>query len=207
MLLDSEENARTWIGVNWGPGAVADLDRLAELLRAESTRQNLVSPRSLQHVWVRHFADSAQLVDIAPAGQELWLDIGSGAGFPGLVVAVLDRSRKVMLVEQRKLRVDWLRSAIRELGLHNCEVIQQRVETMATVEAAVISARAFAPLRRTLVLAGRFSTANTCWLLPKGATVFQELETLPRKLRGMFHVKRSRTDAEAGIIIGAGEAR
>jgi 16S rRNA (guanine527-N7)-methyltransferase len=155
-------------------------------------------------IWLRHFADSAQLLNYVPRETSPWLDLGTGAGFPGLIVAVMRPDAEVVLVESRKKRVDWLLRAAAELGLTNCQVEGRRLEHVETFEAATISARAFAPLSKLLALSARFSTQDTRWLLPKGRSAVQEVATLRGKVAGMFHVEPSLTDAEAGIVIGTG---
>ncbi len=206
-MMPNETEARAYVA---GLGDVAALDRL-ELLRSalieENERQNLVSRNSLDHIWLRHFADSAQLLENVPR-ETLgpWLDMGSGAGFPGLVIAALRPQIPVILVESRKRRVDWLERMCSELGLANCRVEGSRLELVNSFDAGVISARAFAPLPKLIALSARFSTAATHWVLPKGRSATQEVAELPTKLRKMFHVEQSRTDAEAGIITGQGRA-
>jgi 16S rRNA (guanine527-N7)-methyltransferase len=177
------------------------LNLLVDLLHKENARQNLVSARSMDQVWVRHMADSAQLLTHVSRETGSWLDLGSGAGFPGLVIACLKPERDVILSEARPLRCVWLRAAASELGLTNVRVAEGPVEKQALEPAAVISARAFAPLPRLLTFSERFSTPDTLWLLPKGRSARQELG----ELRGWchsFHVEQSLTDGEAGIIVG-----
>jgi 16S rRNA (guanine527-N7)-methyltransferase len=99
------------------------------------------------------------------------------------------------------LRAEWLERLRCQLGLHCAEVIGQRLELIETEPFQVISARAFAPLDRLLRLSARFSTDDTVWLLPKGRSAQQELQSL-RGWTHMFHVEQSLTDAEAGIIVG-----
>ncbi|MBX9884442.1 MAG: 16S rRNA (guanine(527)-N(7))-methyltransferase RsmG [Novosphingobium sp.] len=180
------------------------LDVLVAALREENERQNLVSRPSLSTVWQRHIVDSAQLLHVSretvPEGP--WLDLGSGAGFPGLVVAALQPERLVTLVDSRRLRTEWLARAAALMGLSNVEVVQSRVEDLAGRAWAVISARAFAPLDRLLDVAARFSTPETLWLLPKGAKAQHELEALGAEWNRVFHVEQSLTDPAAGIILG-----
>src|SRR5688500_2826127 len=97
-------------------GTMERLEGFIALLRDENQRQNLVSSASLEHIWTRHVCDSAQLVPLAPAEATTWLDLGTGAGFPGLIAALLHRS-KVTLVESRRLRADFLRRAADMLGV------------------------------------------------------------------------------------------
>lgn len=203
-MIASEEQARTYVAARCAPSAMERLDRFAAHLAAENANQNLVSPASLAAVWQRHIADSAQLLDLAPETGD-WLDLGTGAGFPGLIAAIMRPERRVMLVESRRLRIEWLRRMIDELGLAGCSVAGARLESVETAKFGVISARAFAPLPRLLALAQRFSTSGTVWLLPKGRSAAQEVAELPKALRPMFHVEPSVTDPEAGIVVGRTE--
>ena len=159
-------------------------------------------------MWVRHIADSAQLLRFVPRGtvrKGTWLDLGTGAGFPGLVIAALESDREVILVESRGRRVEWLQRMVREMDLPNCRVEGSRLEVVKPLKAKVISARAFAPLEKLLRLSAPFSaplsTKATTYLLPKGRSAAQELSEMPRKIREMFHVEQSLTDEEAGIIV------
>ena len=102
MTLTNEAEARDWFGTALGCSAatLGTLDDLVELLRAENANQNLVSAASLDHVWVRHLADSAQLLCVSRGTLcGPWLDLGSGAGFPGLIVALCRPDIEVILVE------------------------------------------------------------------------------------------------------------
>jgi 16S rRNA (guanine527-N7)-methyltransferase len=182
------------------------LERLAAMVVEENARQNLMSKPSERAIWRRHLADSAQLLKHVPRGTSPWLDLGTGAGFPGLVVAAIWPECEVVLVESRKKRVDWLARAAAELGLGRCRIAGRRLEHVETFPAAVISARAFAPLAKLLALSARFSTRDTLWLLPKGRSAVQEVNSLPAKAAEMFHVEHSVTDAEAGMVIGRGRA-
>ena len=180
------------------------LSQLVTLLLEENERQNLVARGTLPHVWVRHIVDSAQLLYVSreTLGDGSWLDLGTGAGFPGLVIAALQPRRPVTLVDSRRLRTDWLQRAADALQLPNVRVVLSRVEDLRSGPHDVISARAFAPLDKLLELSARFSTPDTVWLLPKGARAAQELEMLPESWNHMFHVEQSLTDADAGIIVG-----
>ena len=207
MILSTEDEARDWFGSALGcdEPLLGKLDRLVELLRAENVNQNLVSAASLDQVWTRHLADSAQLLFVSretPSGP--WLDLGSGAGFPGLVVALLRPDIEVILVESRAKRIAWLESAIDDLGITNAVVAGSRLELLETTSVATISARAFAPLPQLIALSARFSTPQTQWLLPKGRNGRQELLEMPKTIRSMFHVEQSLTDADSVILVGRG---
>ena len=210
MTLNTEEEARNWFGSALGCEAatLAQLDLLVELLCTENANQNLVSAASLEHVWVRHLADSAQLLLVPrETPPDRWLDLGSGAGFPGLVVALLRADIEVILVESRAKRIAWLEGAIDRLGISNARVAGCRLELLETVPMGTISARAFAPLPQLIALSARFSTPQTQWLLPKGRNGRQELLEMPKTIRSMFHVEQSLTDAESVILVGLGVPR
>jgi 16S rRNA (guanine527-N7)-methyltransferase len=203
-MITSEAEARSFCGTYLNPADLEKLDQLATMLAAENQRQNLVADASLAAVWQRHFADSLQLLQHAPAGQGVWLDLGTGAGFPGLPIALAQPQRTVVLVESRKRRVEWLTEVVAGLGLTNVQIVGARLERADSVTAEVISARAFAPLARLLPLANRFSSPSTTWLLPKGRSAVQELGEQSAAVQQMFHVEHSVTDAEAGILVGRG---
>ncbi len=203
-MIDSEAGARAWLAElpEWDTKAAERLELLVALLVEENVRQNLVSAASLGEVWRRHIADSAQLLAHVPRETGgPWLDLGTGAGFPGLVIAVLRPEVEMMLVDSRAKRIDWLERARLALGLGRARVVGARIETVPTHSVRVISARAFAPLPRLLALSARFSTSDTRWLLPKGRSATQELDEI-RGWRHTFHVEQSLTDPEAGIIVG-----
>lgn len=203
--LGSENEARAFTAARCTPSDFIRLEAFVADLLEESHNQNLISRGTVTQVWLRHVADSAQLLDHVPRETGAWLDLGSGAGLPGLVLAIMRPERPFILVESRNLRIQWLNRMIASLGLDNCEVRGADVRKIPAVAAAVISARAFAPLDRLVAQSARFSTAATRWVLPKGRSAAQEVQMLPPKLRSMFHVKQSITDAGAGIVLGAGE--
>ena len=203
-MIEDEASARAWVaGLPQVDGLTMErLEHLSALLANENARQNLVSSSSLASVWQRHIADSAQLIEHVPRGTSgEWLDLGTGAGFPGLVIAVLRPHIPIAMVESRARRTDWLRRACEQLDLKNAEVVESRLERLADRSVHVISARAFAPLDKLLDLSFRFSTPSTVWLLPKGRSAQHELDSLTG-WRHRFHVEQSVTDKEAGIIVG-----
>ena len=181
------------------------MDRFAGLLRQANSAQNLVAAASLEQLWARHFLDSVQLARFAPSPKSSWVDLGTGAGFPGLVVALI-HGGPVTLIEERRLRVEFLREIAAQLGL-SVEILGQKVERVEPRAFDVISARAFAPLDRLLDLGTRFSTAKTRWILPKGRNAKTELDALESSWQGVFRLEQSLTDADAGIIIAEGVQR
>ena len=203
-MIDSELAAKDWLHAlpECDAAAFDRLERLVTELVAENERQNLVSGTSLASVWQRHIADSAQLLCHVSRGRcSPWLDLGTGAGFPGLVIAALRPEARVVMVESRPLRAAWLEAMRIALGLKCAEVVPQRLELVETAPFRAISARAFAPFDRLLRLSARFSTAETLWLLPRGRSAQQELHVL-QGWDHMFHVEQSLTENEAGIVVG-----
>src|SRR5690606_37210828 len=126
-----------------------------DLLRRWQDVKNLVGPRTLDQIWTRHIADSAQLLRLAPDARR-WIDIGSGAGFPGLVLAILMREepdREVHLVESNSRKCAFLRAVSRETGAR-AQVHAGRIQDVLPRlgGADVLTARALAPLPELLTL-------------------------------------------------------
>jgi len=212
-MIRSEAEARQYCAERTDSAGLERLELFGALLAAENQRQNLVSAASLESVWQRHFADSLQLLDHVSRGTEglpeaetpgPWLDLGSGAGFPGLALAIARPNRTMILVESRKRRVEWLTQAASALRLSNCQIVGARLESVESRQVSVITARAFAPLGKLLSLSARFSTRTTVWLLPKGRSAAQELAEQPATIQRMFHVEQSQTDPGGGILVGRG---
>lgn len=207
MIVGNEDQARAWVSAFPGVSreTMTALEALVAYVTEEARHQNLVSAATLGSMWQRHIVDSAQLLRFAePKPDEHWIDLGSGAGFPGLVVALIAPCR-VTLVESRGLRIAYLNRAIDLFGLSDrVDVAGMALEKLPTIEADYISARAFAPLPRLLEGAGRFSTEKTRWLLPKGRNARTELESIAPSWQKLFHVEQSLTDADAAILVGTG---
>lgn len=177
------------------------LEAYAALLGDEISKQNLVSASTLADLWNRHILDSAQLVRFEPRAGASWLDIGSGAGLPGIVIACLVDG-PVTLVEPRRLRADFLHRTAESLRLR-VNVLACKVER-AEGRFDVITARAVANLSRLLKLSHHLSTTKTVWALPKGRSAQQELAEARRSWQGDFRVERSVTDADSWIVVATG---
>lgn len=199
----TEAEARAWLQAHF-PVPRETWDRLEDyvsLLLAEMDQQNLIAESTRAHVWARHIADSAQLLMLVDGAEDgPWIDLGSGAGLPVVVVAILS-DRPVLMIESRRKRIDFLNGVIEKLGLANAQVFGGRVETTPAVNAAVISARAYAPLERLFPSALHLSNNRTIWALPKGRNAQNELEAARSSWQGVFHVERSITDPESAIIV------
>jgi 16S rRNA (guanine527-N7)-methyltransferase len=195
----SEESAKSALAV---PRETLDvLQHFVDVLIRENERQNLISAASIPQIWSRHVLDSAQLLRFQPNPDTTWLDLGTGAGLPGLVIAAL-RPGPVTLVEARRLRVEFLRRAADLMGLSGrTTIIGAKVEAAPSSTFAVISARAFAPLPKLLALGERFAAPETVWVLPKGKNAQTELEAAESLWQGDFRLEPSLTDADAKIIV------
>jgi 16S rRNA (guanine527-N7)-methyltransferase len=177
------------------------LERYAGLLREENARQNLVSAATLEHVWDRHILDSAQLVRHEPRSGASWVDIGSGAGLPGVVIAcIVDGS--VTFVEPRRLRAEFLHRVVATLDLR-ATVLCARAERVEE-KFDVITARALARLTRVLEISAHLSTGNTVWALPKGRSAPAELAEARKSWQGDFHLEPSVTGADSFVVVGTG---
>ncbi|HEY0011890.1 MAG TPA: 16S rRNA (guanine(527)-N(7))-methyltransferase RsmG [Allosphingosinicella sp.] len=204
-----EDEARSWLeqAFDVPRETLARLDEFERLLREENQIQNLVSRITLDQLWQRHIVDSAQLLRWAPSPHAPWVDLGTGAGFPGLIVAALHPGN-VTLIEERRLRVDFLARAAALLGVSaKTEIIGRKVERIDRRLFDVISARAFAPLPKLLDLGSRFSTNKTRWILPKGRNARSELDAALTSWQGDFRIEPSLTDPDAGIIVAEGVRR
>lgn len=198
------------------------LDRLAtyaSLLSLWQKKINLVAPSTLDDTWHRHFADSAQLLDLAPPHPTTWIDLGSGAGFPGLVVAILLASRepaaptRLSLVESDQRKCAFLAEVIRQTRISTVipvDIVCARIEAPPTraklAIADVVSARALAPLEKLLELASPHLGPTGRGLFLKGRGAEAELATAARSFEFSYELVPSRTEAEAGIVVMRGPA-
>lgn len=143
------------------------------LLRKWNPAINLVSNGTLKDLWTRHFLDSAQLFNVASLSEGRWVDLGSGGGFPGLVIAILSSEMapgiQVTLVESDLRKSAFLSTVAREIGL-NVLVRSERIERLEPMDADVLSARALASLPRLLEFAQLHLKSSGTALFPKGAT-------------------------------------
>lgn len=201
----TEDEARAAVIHTVPRETVERLEQLIAMVQEEMAHQNLIAASTADHMWTRHILDSAQLLDLAPETVARWLDLGSGAGFPGMVIAIMRPDVSVTLVESRRKRIDFLRSMIERLVLDDrVSVAGQRLETLTPSRYDVISARAFAPLDRLLPLAKPFADEKTLWLLPKGRSAASELEAVTGTWQGVFNIVPSMTDTDAAIIVASG---
>lgn len=196
----TENDAIDWLVEHWGQAKVDRLAVFVEMLVAANVAQNLISKSTIESVWTRHIVDSAQLVHHAPDGH--WVDVGSGGGLPGLVVAIL-RDGLTTLIEPRRLRVEFLEHVVEALALINVEVVRSKATSYNAADVAVISARAVASLGDLLLMQHSIGNCATVGLYPKGQGAKAEIVEAATRWQGVFHVKQSVTDPAAGIIIAS----
>lgn len=176
------------------------LHRYAALLEEESARHNLVARSTLAELWDRHIVDSAQLVRFEPRAGVTWGDIGSGAGLPGIVIALLVDG-PVQLIEPRRLRADFLRRAVADLDLEGRVAVAAAKAQSVRDRFDVITARAVASVDRLLTLSTHLSTRKTIWVLPKGRSAQSELAEARRRWHCDVQAVASITDPESEILL------
>jgi 16S rRNA (guanine527-N7)-methyltransferase len=179
------------------------LQAFAALVLKWNRQINLISRGTEAEIWQRHIVDSAQLFPLAPEAARLWLDIGSGGGFPGLVIAILAHhlrpDMEVVLVESDKRKAAFLMQAVRSLGL-SCRVLAERAESLPPMQADVLSARALAPLGELLGYAARLVGPGGVMIFPKGERAEEEIREACQDWR--FGVERiqSATSPAASVL-------
>lgn len=180
-------------------GTIDALARYQELLIEWQQRMNLVGPATLEDVWGRHFADSAQLVRYVPAGKT-WLDIGAGGGFPGLVLAAMGWGRFV-LVDSIAKKCRFLEAVHDALGLTNVTIRNARVELLPTLGVDIATARAAAPLEILFDWAIRHVRPGGTFLFPKGRRWSDEVDAARTKFLFDLETFPSMTDSDARILV------
>lgn len=178
----------------------AAVEYFMRTLAEENARQNLISPASIPNLINRHILDSAQLLSFVADPRRSWIDIGTGPGLPGLIIALINDG-PVTLVEPRKLRISFLQRMVSELSLSGRVTIIAGKAAAAQGAHDVITGRAVAALPKFFALASHLATKSTLWVLPKGRSAKSELEEARKLWQGSFHLEPSMTDAEASIII------
>jgi 16S rRNA (guanine527-N7)-methyltransferase len=198
----TESTSVTVAGLNVSRETFAALGALEALVRRWNPTINLVSKSTLPDLWQRHIVDSAQVFGLCPSTARLWADIGSGGGFPGLVIAILARESlpdlRVILVESDLRKATFLRQAAKSLGL-SVAVQADRIESLPPLEADVLSARALAPLSDLLAFADLHLRRDGLAVFPKGARHADEIAEARKTWD--FDVKTHPSLAEPGAAI------
>lgn len=187
------------------------LDQYASTLLKWQKTINLVAPKTLGDLWIRHFADSAQLVAQMPDRPCRTVDLGSGAGFPGLVIAILrgekyahDAGERVVLVESDQRKAAFLREVSRSVGVA-VDIENARIELNSPSNSFdsvnVVTARALAPLDKLLGYASPFLTNGACGIFPKGRGVREEIKQAEARWAFDYRLVPSVTDPEGRIVV------
>ncbi len=193
----------TLCGLNVSREAIIALQEYEALVRRWNPAINLISATTIETIWDRHIVDSAQLFPLAPDADH-WVDLGSGAGFPGLVIAILGRElrpqMRVTLVESDARKATFLREAVRLLGL-TATVVTARAEAAPSQQADVVSARALAPLADLLELAQLHLKPGGIGVFPKGRNWEAEVSAARKRWSFELEPVKSVSDADAAILV------
>jgi 16S rRNA (guanine527-N7)-methyltransferase len=186
---------------------ISRLKTYEKLLKQWQKTINLVGAGTLEQTWSRHFADSAQLLDLAPLSTNRWVDLGSGAGFPGLVLAILLAEREgahVALVESDTRKAAFLGEVARQTGVP-VDIYPERIEKAATQymvgQVDAITARGLAPMPRLLQLVAPYFSGSTVGLFLKGREAQSELDAANQGWELLTEQCPSQTDKEGQIIL------
>lgn len=179
---------------------VAKLDAYLALLVTWQKAINLVGKSTLSDPWRRHILDSAQLCRFLPGAPSCVVDLGSGAGLPGLVLAVMTTGAEVHLVESDRRKAQFLREAARRLELMNVKVHAVRIERL-TMQADVVTARALAPLVKLLPLAAPLLAPQGRMILLKGAHATAELAEARESWSMQDQLEPSLADPDGRVVI------
>ena len=194
-------------------GKIADLDvsretvdrlhAFADLTRKWTPRINLIAKGTVNEIWDRHIVDSAQLFSFAPDDFHHWVDLGSGGGFPGVVMAVIAAEKvpdaRFTLIESDQRKATFLRTAIRELDL-SATVLAERIESAPPQKGDVVSARALASLDALMPLIRRHLSDDGICLLHKGRQAAQEIADASQSWVFDLEERPSLTDPEARLL-------
>ena len=185
---------------------------MVELLLAWQQTRNLIAASTIPSIWTRHIADSLQLLDLAPQAK-VWVDLGSGGGFPGLILACAlggTAAARVHLVESTTKKCAFLQAVVQALALP-AEVHCQRAEAFIPAfpsKPDVVTARALAPLPKLLEMTFPLLKRGARGLFPKGQDVEAELTEASKYWKIGYKLEPSRTDAHARIVVvGSLESR
>lgn len=198
----TNEQARAWVRARY-PVAYDALARFAAMVIAENERQNLIAASTVDMIWARHIVDSLQLIDHGRAGR--WIDIGSGAGLPGIPIAIV-RRQPILLVEPRRRRAAFLSEIVDALELNHAEIAACRIEQVRDT-ADIVSARAVAGVGRLIELAKPIADTTTRWIMPRGAVSTEDMDVLAKRFGRMFHVEHSQTSDTSRIVTADGLPR
>ncbi|MGB8814855.1 MAG: 16S rRNA (guanine(527)-N(7))-methyltransferase RsmG [Paracoccaceae bacterium] len=201
MIIRSDELME---GLSVSRETMERLKNLVTLVEKWNPTINLIAKSTTGDVWARHILDSAQLYLLAPEAATQWVDLGSGGGFPGLVISCIAAEKRpqmnVTLVEADQRKATFLRQAGMSLGL-NLRVVVARIESVEPLNAEIISARALAPLDILLGFTSRHMAADGLALLQKGANYAAEITAARKNWSMSLEAVASKTEPNAAILV------
>lgn len=174
------------------------LEGYVEILTTWQAKINLISSHTLPQIWHRHILDCAQLIRFLPSHPVKIMDVGSGAGLPGVILAILT-SHNIHLVESDSRKIAFLRTALRKVGA-KATLHHARIEALPFLEIDIITARAVAPIEKLMILTKAQHHHRLQYLFLKGRTAKQELTPLPNCRKLAVELHPSVTDKQAAII-------
>ncbi len=179
-----------------------DIEKYINILSIWQKHVNLISKNTLENIYERHILDSAQLFDLIPENTKILMDVGSGAGFPGLVLGIMNKTagfpiKQIILVESDTKKATFLNEVNRQLSL-NIKIKNERIEKIDDVKADVITARAFAELNQILTFCQKIVSRETILILPKGNTADQEIQN--NKINCKINKLKSFTNSNSFIL-------
>ena len=180
------------------------LEKFVAILCEWNEKMNLVSKNSLSDVWVRHILDCVQLLKYIDPNTHNLVDIGSGAGFPGIVLAILMKEKmpevKFFLVESIAKKTAYLKEVCARIGLDNVEIVNERVENAVFKDVDVITARAVAALDKLFDYAYPITKKKTKMIFPKGVSYGEELSSAKHRwnFKQIIHPNKY---CEGGVIL------
>ena len=181
-----------------------DMVGFGDLVRKWTAKINLIAPSTIDDLWTRHVVDSAQLYALAPKSFGHWVDIGSGGGFPGIVMAIYAKTQQpdaaFTLIESDQRKAAFLRTASRELAL-NVTVTAERIETAAPANADVVSARALTTLSTLISLTERHLNPSGVALFHKGRRAEDEIAEARKAWQFDLEERPSFTDPQARLLV------
>lgn len=161
----------------------------AQMLEEEGELRGLIGPHERERLWSRHLVNSAAILPFLPSRGSV-LDVGAGAGFPGLVIAMARPDLEVMLAEPMQRRCEWLADVVDETGLDNVQIIQQRAEELkGKVRADAVTSRAVAKMSKLVRMTSKLIAPHGALLALKGRRAAVELE------EAKYELKRHHLDA------------
>lgn len=176
------------------------LETYAALLRKWNPAINLIAPNTVAEIETRHIADAKQLAEISVDTAASWVDLGSGGGLPGLVIAISKPDCVVTLVESDQRKAAFLRNAVREMELKNVTILSARIEAVDRLDAANVSARALAPLPQLMAYVDRHLASDGIAWLMKGRNWQAEVAEARKTWQFDLKAHPSTTEREAAIL-------